>query len=59
MQLGKSATHRADASNPRRSRGLTEYVTASAVIRPAWAVQLECAIYDAELSMMGADAAEM
>ena len=54
-----SATHRADAINPRRCRGLTEYVTAPAVIRPAWAVQLECAIYDAKLSMMGADAAEL
>ena len=39
--------------------GLTEYETTPAVIRPAWAVQLECAIYDAKLSMMGADAAEM
>ena len=36
-----SATHRADASNPRRCRGLTEYVTASAVILLAWVVQLE------------------
>lgn len=36
LQRRCSATHRADASNPRRCRGLTEYVTASAVIRPAW-----------------------
>jgi len=59
LQRRCSATHRADASNPRRCRGLTEYVTASAVIRPVWRGAAGCAIYDAELSMMGADAAEM